>query len=1056
MRIRRIKIDGFGHFRHFDLPLAPGLNLLHGRNEAGKSTLLAFVRSMLFGFERRNDPARYEPQTGPYGGELWLDTHFGQLVVRRIGSRRRYDGELIVRGVNGDALPESKLSDALAGTSRELFFRVFAFGLDELASFEDLASQGSVSEALFAAGMQGAQRLPAVLDGLRRESEGIFAPRGTKKELNVLLNELQELQGQLRALGDRPAQYVEQSATLPKLDAELANLEQRFESAQRRLAQVERFFNVAMDLARYEVVRSELVALGDLADFPEGAVERLDQLCDSLAKARAERDEVYAEAASVERALAERAAIEGKGLDAPRLKVAVEAFQSRVQQFRALPAKKATLAERRRQVDAALAGLGLPVDQGRLLEMELGAAAKAKLSSLRDQLNDAKEIWRAREAAFVQARSSRDEIEQDIRRLTTEVAQLPSWPYEAVRRRQVSLARIETLRAEAQQLADSGAERRASANAQRALMAADVKPTPLFPAPSAGFVCVLLMALAAGAYALQGLWVGLLAGTAAVALIALVIWLQRRSAKNHAEAMEAFEARRAAHEQEAQRLTLEAELLQHKAKERRKELATCAAEVGLTADADDQAIAARTDELEQELNQVKLRQQLAVESESLTPKLVTARTLEKNAEVDKNVAEAKVSVLERLVDELYATLHFPARLPPERALELWSEVAALRQRLLDVRSEEEGLNEEDRDCLNAARAVLDAAHDVGVEASGPEEALSTLSGKLKAASEEAQERKALVARREELKLRRVKAERACVEHETSLSRLLQQGKAADPEVFRQRAKSAQEHRRASGEARELAVKIESACGRSVADVQAELKALGGRDGAARELEALRARAAALQADRQKLADERGGVKKQLALWESDGEIARLRGREEVLAGRVAELAQRYAVDRVAVALLDRARSKFEKEQQPKVVKLASELFRELTGGKYARIFNSTETQALVACDDSGKEWPAEQLSRGTREALYLAFRLAVIEDFGDTKSPLPLLVDDILVNFDPERTAATLALFARVAQRQQVIAFTCHPGVKDEFARLGAALHELVPSQGGLDEAQSA
>ncbi len=1056
MRIRRIKIDGFGHFQHFDLALAPGLNLLHGPNEAGKSTLLSFVRSILFGFERRTDPARYEPESGPYGGELWLDTRAGQLIVRRTGSRRRYDGELVLKGPGGELQPESRLSDALAGTTRELFFKVFAFGLDELASFEELASQGSVSEALFAAGMQGAARLPAVLDGLRRESEGLFAPRGTKKELNVLLGELQELQEQLRALGDRPSQYQEHLADLPRLDTELTSVEGRLEHAQRRLAQVERFSAVAMDLARLEVLRSELVALGDLTDFPEGALERLEQLVAALAEARGVRDEVLAEAATVERALAERAADAGAALTAPGLKLAVEAFQSRVQQFRALPARKATLAERRRQVDAALAGLGLAVDAPRLLQMELGAAARAKLGSLKDQLAEAGEHLRQAQVGFAAARITREEVESAIRRLTNEVARLPGWPLEAVRRRQVSLGRIDTLQAEAAGLVESSAERRASANAQRALMAADVKPTPLFPLSAAASVSLVLAGLAGGVYFLQGLRLGVLSGLAAAGLIALVVVLQRRSAKSHREAMAAYEGRRQAHDREAQRLTMEAELLQHKAKERRQDLAQCAAEVGLSPESDAQALAAREDELEQELNEVRLRQQLAVESESLTPKLVTARTLEKNAEVDRNVAEARVSVLDRLVEELYASLHFPAKLPPGRALELWSEVVALRQRLLDVKSEEEGLNAEDRDCLEAARTVLDAAQAAGVAASGPEEALSGLSGRLQRASEDAQERKALAAKREELKIRRVRCERGCVELEASLTRLLLQGRAADAEAFRQRSKAAQEHRRASAEAKELSIRIEGACGRGMADVQAELKALGGRDGATRELETLRARVAGLIEDRKRLSDERGGVKKQLSLWETDGEISRLRRREELLGARVGELAQRYAVDRVAVALLSRARQRFEKEQQPRVVKLASQLFGELTGGRYPRIYTSREQQSLVACDATGKEWAADQLSRGTREALYLAFRLAVVEDFAEAKGPLPLLVDDILVNFDPERMGATLGLFARVAQRQQVIAFTCHPGVEQEFRRLGAAVHALAPSQGRLSEVQSA
>ncbi|MHB8879812.1 MAG: AAA family ATPase, partial [Myxococcaceae bacterium] len=151
MKIDRLDIEAFGHFRGHSLSLSPGLNLLHGANEAGKSTLLAFVRAVLFGFEKRSSAGRYEPEGGlALGGGLELSAHFGPLRVRRRGGKRT-EGELSVASPDGTPLPESRLADALAGISKELFFEVFAFGLHELSSFERLAAQGSVSEALFAA-----------------------------------------------------------------------------------------------------------------------------------------------------------------------------------------------------------------------------------------------------------------------------------------------------------------------------------------------------------------------------------------------------------------------------------------------------------------------------------------------------------------------------------------------------------------------------------------------------------------------------------------------------------------------------------------------------------------------------------------------------------------------------------------------------------------------------------------------------------------------------------------------------------------------------------------
>ena len=94
--------------------------------------------------------------------------------------------------------------------------------------------------------------------------------------------------------------------------------------------------------------------------------------------------------------------------------------------------------------------------------------------------------------------------------------------------------------------------------------------------------------------------------------------------------------------------------------------------------------------------------------------------------------------------------------------------------------------------------------------------------------------------------------------------------------------------------------------------------------------------------------------------------------------------------------------------------------------------------------DGRRDWSAEHLSRGTREQLYLAFRLAVIQDFGETRRALPLIVDDILVNFDLERTRGTLRLLSTLSERHQVIAFTCHPWLRELFEAEGARVVALA------------
>jgi uncharacterized protein YhaN len=169
-----------------------------------------------------------------------------------------------------------------------------------------------------------------------------------------------------------------------------------------------------------------------------------------------------------------------------------------------------------------------------------------------------------------------------------------------------------------------------------------------------------------------------------------------------------------------------------------------------------------------------------------------------------------------------------------------------------------------------------------------------------------------------------------------------------------------------------------------------------------------------------------------------------------LAARIRRRARAYAIDRMGLVLLSRARERYQEAHQPRVLKLASRTLSELTGGKYVRVQASEQGKELLVRDATGQERSAEALSRGTREQLYLAFRLAVVEDFGQLAAPLPIILDDILVNFDLERTANTLDVLVRLSERHQVVAFTCHPSLKEAFVAKGARLVELHARQQAL------
>ncbi len=85
----------------------------------------------------------------------------------------------------------------------------------------------------------------------------------------------------------------------------------------------------------------------------------------------------------------------------------------------------------------------------------------------------------------------------------------------------------------------------------------------------------------------------------------------------------------------------------------------------------------------------------------------------------------------------------------------------------------------------------------------------------------------------------------------------------------------------------------------------------------------------------------------------------------------------------------------------------------------------------VAADEEMKS--AEQLSRGTREQMYLSLKMGAIQENSDQR--LPVVVDDALVNSDPGRAAAAAEGIAKLAAVNQVLVFTCHPALVAQFQK---------------------
>lgn len=215
----------------------------------------------------------------------------------------------------------------------------------------------------------------------------------------------------------------------------------------------------------------------------------------------------------------------------------------------------------------------------------------------------------------------------------------------------------------------------------------------------------------------------------------------------------------------------------------------------------------------------------------------------------------------------------------------------------------------------------------------------------------------------------------------------------------------------------------------------------------------------LETERLRLDDVRVTVRKDLEVLEqrmraSDGSDAAARAMEdaEAFMAEAESGAERYAHLRLAEFFLRRHTEQYLEANQGPVIGLGSSIFSRLTLGRYSRIvpdFNDRDEPILRAERADGSVVDVEGLSDGTRDQMFLALRLASLEQRLDEGRSFPLVVDDLLLTFDDERAAAALSELARLGERTQVLFFTHHQHLVDiAGSALGASawgLQELVP-----------
>ena len=160
--------------------------------------------------------------------------------------------------------------------------------------------------------------------------------------------------------------------------------------------------------------------------------------------------------------------------------------------------------------------------------------------------------------------------------------------------------------------------------------------------------------------------------------------------------------------------------------------------------------------------------------------------------------------------------------------------------------------------------------------------------------------------------------------------------------------------------------------------------------------------------------------------------------------QISKLQKDWQVLASSTQILEIIRESYESKRQPETLKDASNYLERLTEGKYKRIWTKLIGEELLVDNREDETISVDKLSRGTREAVYLSLRLALVGAYSRRGATIPMILDDVLVNFDGQRAhAAAEVLYDFSRNGHQILMFTCHEHMRDMFHSLGADVRIL-------------
>lgn len=1023
MKINALEIDGYGVWSGLRIErLADGLSVLYGPNEAGKTTLLQFIRSMFYGFSSAR--RQYFPPVhgGRPGGMIDVAGSPGRFeIARHLQSDGSGAEEITLTAPDGTRHGVHLVKVLLSNIDEAIFNNVFAVELREL---QELATLGDTqaAELLYnlTAGLDRIS-LVEVLRELEISRNRILDIEGNSSQVTQLWTERERLRSAIEELGALTRRWSHLAAERSQIDRNLTQLEEEKNQAQRQLRVVELALTLSDRWSHRKSFQDQLAALGPVQSVPEGAIERLDALNAQLKKHQDRIDQLHSQQ--------EGLVAEASGL------IINESLRRQAARIEALQEQESWLASIQTQIgemDAEIADLQndltaqwqrIGLGDNQTGDALLGISSRS-LATLR---SPAGVLQRCRNK-LQQAQCEQDEANKTAESLARQIEAALSARQQqdlsAAMDRSGNLVAQYRRRLQIDERLDQLSRHQSDLEEQsHSQVEHQLLPVGVLAGLGAVFVLGVVLILA-GLFMPASI-------TGSVGLALAVLGLGGSGAavlgkflleKSHASRLDSCQKQLA---------MLQAQVQQTKSE--REQLNAQLPRGG-------GPMVSRLEAAEKDL--ASLEELVPLESRRNSANQQATAAAQRVSEAKKEYKIARHHWREAL-----KVLGLPSKLSARQARQLsrGRQHLAESQRRLNERREEVQRRRQEWDMLISRIAQVASDAGVAVDGTNELEHLKQLGAALTRQEADVTKRETVHRQFRHLRLR-------CAKHEEAVSRLkhrrrelfFEAGTEHETE-FRHRAV---QHARADVLIRdrntlndEIAATISNQCSEEA--IRKQLEEESAKELDARNI-ALQERVVAVETQIRQCMEKRGELTANIQILADDRQLPDKQLELAIVEKRLEEALDRWQVLATTCRILDIIRATYERERQPETLQEASGYLNRLTQGRYQRVWTPLGENVLRVDDAEGHCLPVEMLSRGTREQLFLSLRMALAASYARRGAALPLVLDDVLVNFDADRAAAAAAVLRDFAAAgHQLLVFTCHEHISNIFASLSVPVSRL-------------